>query len=203
VEEGVLSAADLEVLLLRQAEYTEDTRPTIGVLAIEAGHIDQARLLSILDRHGSRLHLGELLMLRRFLAPSVVGRALRAQRAGEPLGETLLRLQLIEPSALAEALAEQSGIACIPIQQIPPDPTLARFLNPAYALQHGIAPVARRGQTLVVALWEPESLAAVEELERSAGLLCLPVLTTKREVEDRLRAVYLDAEIDDTSVQAA
>lgn len=110
------------------------------------------------------------------------------------VGEALLRLGLIDPWALAEALAEQTGIACIPIHRIPITPDLAKIVGSSYCITHGLAPVACRDKCLVLALWRPQDLPAAEEVERVTCLQVLPVLTTRREILERIRILYLESD---------
>ena len=203
VEEGVLDSRQLRELIDRPRSYPEDARPPIGFLALEAGYLDEPRLLSMLDVHGRRLHLGELLVMRRLLSLEGLARAMREKHDGELLGETLLRLRLIDPTALAEGLAEQCGVASVPIFRIPVDPALARFINAPYAVAHGIVPVALRGTSLVVAVWSPHSLELAEEVGRSGGVRIIPVLTTRAEVEDRIREIYTPSRSEEPESRAA
>lgn len=203
LEEGAITPEQLRDLILRQQTVPKDKRLPLGLMALEAGLIDEPRLLALLDIHGRRLYLGELLVLRRLLRPEGLAAALRQQREDEFLGETLLRLSLIEPTALAEGMAEQCGVASVPIFRIPPDPRLARYINGPYAVRHGIVPVALRGQCLVVAFWSPQSLELVGDVERAGGIEIIPVLTTREEIENRIRAIYLGLPAAEPEARAA
>lgn len=191
IEEGVLQPDDLRVLIQRQKETPPEKRQPIGNMAVEANYLDQATLLGILDRHASRLRLGELLVMRGLISLQDLTRAMEEQAgSGGMIGEILLRLQLIDPGALAEGLAEQCGIAYIPIRNIPAEPGLIRWINPGFARLHEIVPVACQGRNLVVAVWQPRSLAVVLDVEQATGLHVSVVLTTRHEIEERLLALY-------------
>jgi hypothetical protein len=195
VEEGVLRQDELRSLIRSQRTLPPDERVAVGYLAVRKGHLDEARLLSLLDQHGCRLHIGELLIMRRLLKPPDLLRAMRERGPEEMLGEALLRLGLIDPWALAEGLAEQTGIACIPIHRIPIAPGLAKLVGASFCITRGIVPVACRDKCLVLALWRPQDLPATEEVEQVTRLQVLPVLTTRREIHERIRILYLDNEI--------
>ena len=203
VEEEILTPDALRGLMERLLAIPEDERPSLGRLLVTERVLDESTLLALLDRHGARLCLGDLLVMRQVVPPSALSLALREKAPDEPLGETLLRLRLVDPNDLAEALAEQSGITSIPIHRIPVQPALAKIVNPAYAMRAGIVPVAQRGEVLIVALSEPQNLPAIADLERATGLFIFPVLTTRAEIENRIRATYLDAELDDLPEKAA
>jgi hypothetical protein len=196
VEEGVLRRDELRSLIRSQRDLPPGDRTSVGHLAVRMGHLSETQFLSLLDRHGSRLHIGELLVMRRLLRPSDLHRAMCEQQGDEMVGEALLRLGLIDPWALAEALAEQTGIACIPIHRIPVTPDLAKLVGGAFCITRGIVPVARRDKCLVLALWRPQDLPATQEVEQVTRLQVLPVLTTRREIEERIRILYLETEND-------
>ncbi len=190
VEEGLLEPRDLRNLVRLQQDLPQGSRRPIGRLAVEQGFLDEGHLLALLDEHGRRLHLGELLVLRGLLPLSDLETAIREQKTGEILGETLLRLGLISEEALAQGLAEQGGIAYVPISSIAPDPSLVAWVSARFAQANGIVPLACRRRTLTVALWRPQSLALSCELEQATGLHIQVVLTTRREVEERMEILY-------------
>ncbi len=196
VEEGILRRDELRSLIRSQRALPLEERTPVGHLAVRMGHIGEARLLSLLDRHGCRLHIGELLILRRLLRPADLHRAMCEGDGKEMVGEVLLRLGLIDPWALAEGLAEQTGIACIPIHRIPVTPELAKLVGAAFCVTRGIVPVACRDKCLVLALWRPQDLPATQEVEQVTHLQVLPVLTTRREIEERIRILYMETEGD-------
>lgn len=196
VDEGILRRDELRSLIRSQRALPLDARASVGHLAVRLGHLGEAQLLSLLDRHGSRLHIGELLVMRRLLRPSDLHRAMCERDEHEMVGEALLRLGLIDPWALAEGLAEQTGIACIPIHRIPVTPDLAKLVGAAFCVTRGIVPVVCRDKCLVLALWRPQDLAATEEVEQVTHLQVLPVLTTRREIEERIRILYMETRED-------
>jgi hypothetical protein len=196
VEEGVLRRDELRSLIRNQRALPPEERASVGHLAVRMGHLGEARFLSLLDRHGCRLHIGELLVLRRLLRLSDLHRAVCERERNEMVGEALLRLGLIDPWALTEALAEQTGIACIPIHRIPVTPDLAKLVGAAFCAARGIVPVVRREKCLVLALWRPQDLPATQEVEQVTHLQVLPVLTTRREIEERIRVLYIETEED-------
>jgi len=191
VEEGALSPDDLRRLIQKQGEFTLDERRAIGWLAVREGLITESELLALLDRHGWRLHLGELLVMRGHLSLKDLTVAMQEQgRSGELMGEIFLRLGLVSERVLAEGLAEQCGVAYVPIAHIPPNPELSRWVNASFARTHGLVPLMRRGRSLTVALWEPRSLTVIRDIEQATGLHVHVILTTRGEVEERLKALY-------------
>jgi hypothetical protein len=195
LDEGILRPEDLRRLMEQQRGMRPEDRRPIGWLAVAEGVLTEARLLALLDGHGWKLHLGELLVMRGHLALNDLNRAIDEQgRSGGWLGEILLRMRLVDDRSLAEGLAEQCGVASFPVANISPDPELARWINPSFARAHGMVPVHCRGRSLVVAAWQPRSLALASDIEQATGLAVCIVLTTRKEVEERIQAVYLPPE---------
>jgi hypothetical protein len=191
IEQHVITPEDLGRLIAVQRSLPGEKRRTIGELAVSEGYLERSQLQSILDGQGWRLRLGELLVMRGHLTLPGLTRALREQQIqGGQIGEVLLRLGLVGERELAEGLAEQAGVACIPISSIPPDRGLVRWVNRGFAQSHGLAPLTLRGRSLVVAIWQPRSMAAAADIEQSSGLAVNVVLTTRQEVLDRIEAVY-------------
>lgn len=204
VEEGLLQTDELARLIRLQMETPPPERRAIGRMAVDHGHLTPERFLSLLHSHGSRLHLGELLVLRGLLSLPDLTRAIREQReSGELLGQVLLRLGFVGPAQLAKGLAEQCGVACMPISSLEVASDLTQWVNGRFARRYGIVPVVRHRRTLTVALWQPRSLAVAADLESSTALSIQVVLTTRREVEERIRQLYGEEDPERTGNQAA
>ena len=191
MNESVLNRDSLRKLAQLQQSQPPDERRAIGRLAVDEGYLDESRFLALLDNNCRRLHLGELLVLRGLLKLIDLEHAIQEQRdGGGMLGEVLLRMELLTPSELAEGLAEQSGVAYVPIANIPPHEDLARWVNPGFAARNGVVPVGRQGRNLIVAVWQPRALAIAGDLEQATGLNVQVILTTRAEVENRILALY-------------
>jgi len=191
VEEGILNPESLRRLVDRQQALPPEERRVIGRLAVDEGYLDESTFLALLDRCCHRLYLGELLVLRNLLTLHQLEQAMQEQtHTGELLGEVLTRAGYLTASALAGALAEQSGTVYIPIASIPPDPELARWVNRTFATVNGVVPITRKARNLVVAVWQPRALVIAADLEQATGLNVQILLTTKAEVEARIQALY-------------
>lgn len=192
VEEGYLSAQDLTRLVQAQRAMAKSDRKPIGRLAVEMGFLTDAQLRHVLDRHGKRLTLGELLVARGLVHRESLAAALALQEEqGGMLGEILMELGILEEVALAEALADQADLAYVPLGQDDPlEPELARWVNPNYAVRHGLVPIGRLGRRLTIAIWHPCSLDRAEELVVATGLKVQVVLSTRSQVSQALQRLY-------------
>jgi len=192
LEEGFLTPQDLVRLVHHQRTLGPGERQPIGRLAVELGFLSETQLRHLLDRHGKRLSLGELLVSRGAISREQVARALETQAEdGGLLGEILVEQGALDEITLAITLAEQADLAYVPLGADDPlEPELARWVNRAYAWRHGVVPVGRLGRRLTVALWHPASLPYCDELGRATGYVVRPVLSTRSQVHARLTDLY-------------
>jgi len=191
VEEGILDTGRLRELVRQQQETCPQRRQPIAFMALERGWLTGSSLMALLDQHGHRMFLGELLVLRRAIELAELEQGLREQAAhGGLLGDHLIRLGLLSGDDLASALAAQAGVAYIPISHIPIDPDVARWVNAGFARLHALVPVSQRGRTLSVAIAHPRALAAAADIEQASGLRVTVFLSTIQEVAERIEAIY-------------
>ncbi len=192
LEEGYLQHDDLVRLVQHQRNLPLNERKPIGRLAVELGYLTEAQLRTTLDVHGKRLSLGELLVARGSISREDLARALERQaNEGGLLGELLVSSGCLDEVALAETLAEQADLPYVPLGADDPlEANLARWVNPYYASHHGIVPVGRLGRRLTVGIWHPTSIGCAAELENSTGMLVRFVISTRSQVDARVKALY-------------
>ncbi len=200
VEEGILVRSEVDKLVQLQASQSIEERQPIGKLAVELGFLSERRLRDLLDLHGKRMTLGELLISRNLATEGQIETALEVQSEnGGLLGEILVSEGIIDEITLTEVLAEQSDIPYVPLHQ---DESwkegFTSLINEIYALKHGIAPVSHIGRVLTLAIWHPAAIALQQEIEQSTGLRVRFILDTRRAVFERIQNLYdlTDGEID-------
>ena len=197
LEEGFLTAQDLVRLVHYQRGLPAGDRRPLGRLAVEMGFLSDTQLRHLLDRHGKRISLGELLVARGAIGREDLQRGLAKQaESGGLLGEILIDLGSLDEVTLAITLAEQADLPYIPLgAEDPLEPDLARWVNRAYAYRHGVVPVGRLGRRLTIALWHPASFPYCDELTRATGYDIRPVLSTRSQVLRRLGELYEQADV--------
>lgn len=192
MEEGYLQSEDLRRLVQVQKSMTKAERKPIGRLAVEMGYLTEEQLRRVLDLHGKRLALGELLVSKGLINQESLAAALSLQdEEGGLLGEILVDLGIINEVALAETLADQADLAYVPLAQADPlEPDLARWVNPNYAVKNGLVPIGRLGRRLTVAIWHPASVSAADDLAVATGCRVQLVLSTRSQVRERMMSLY-------------
>jgi len=150
VREGLLTPPQIDEALRVQA--TLDRYVPLGHVLIAQRLISRDQLVAILDRHRRSTRLGDLLVKSGEISQEQLESALAEQRrSGQPLGATLIRLNVISEERLRLALCRQLHIRFFNLDSIIIDPALRSLVNERFALKHRVVPLARVSNTLVAA----------------------------------------------------
>ncbi len=125
--------------------------------------------------------LGEILLERGAIAISELHTGLEAcHHSGGRLGTQLLKFGFVDEHALLEALSEQLGVppATAAVLRQAPDP-LRRMIPPNVARRLQVMVFDRRDGNLSVAMTNPRSPAAIEEVVGFVGLDIKPHVATE------------------------
>ncbi|MEZ4653892.1 MAG: hypothetical protein R3E12_09975 [Candidatus Eisenbacteria bacterium] len=191
VEEGILQPDELAKLLDVQSTQEAHRRRPLGRIAIEFGFLTDRQLRAIIDQHGKRIRLGDLLVSRELITPQELDRALETQaEEGGLLGEILVRNGAVDEFQLTEVLADQCDLPYVPLEPEEDEIKLSTMINLGYAVRHGVVPVSRIGRVLTVALWHPSAIAIHDELEQSTGYSVRLVLDRRQSIYQRIRNIY-------------
>lgn len=138
-----------------------------------------------------RRKLGEILVAGGAISEHQLTRALAEQSATRlPLGQTLLTLGFVTDEVMRRALGSQLGIPYIELTNVVVDRSLARSIDPGYALEHLVLPIAQVGNTLTVAMDDPTATPVVDELERLTGCTVTIVTSSAQAIRHTLRRLY-------------
>src|SRR5579884_1834453 len=112
------------------------------------------------------MHLGEILIERRLIAPEDLDRALELQRErGDKLGKILIDLGFVATRDDLAALSEQLQIPVVTIDGPPAVSPETETLSPKFLRQFRCLPIALHDHTVTLAMADPldfETRAAVE-----------------------------------------
>lgn len=126
------------------------------------------------------IKLGELLIGAGLLTEAQLGSALAEQHKwGGRLGEILVRMNHVTEETLCRALCKQLGYQRADLDNLPPIPRDVLEKIPEYlASDVNALPLQLRddGQTLVVAMAEPQSTKLVEDLRARTGCRITPLI---------------------------
>jgi len=128
--------------------------------------------------------LAEILLERGYVQPADVA---GHEDAGTTLAEALLKENRVTPEQLAEALAEQSHLPYINLDDFIVSPELFEIIPAERAYEHGVLPYRREGDVLHAAVSNPADLILVERLERLSGLRVELVVSSARAIAAALK----------------
>ena len=126
--------------------------------------------------------LGEILVETAGIAPEQVQRGLEHQKKKKVrIGEALVALKIVNEEQVAKALCRQNGLKFVnlesPKSKIPPE--IVAAIPAELVVEFRVVPVARpAGGILLVAVDDPEKVAALDQLRFRAGVEAGAVLTT-------------------------
>ena len=116
------------------------------------------------------MRLGERLVQVGLITEDQLEQALREQkRNGGLLGSNLIRLGLLQESALLDFLSLQYGYPAIDITRADIPPELLRLVPPDVVQRHRVLPVSRAGSTLVVAMSDPTNYLVIDDIRFLTG----------------------------------
>jgi len=189
VSEGLATPADIQKALRLQAQAK--TYALLGHILVEQKVITRAQLLSVLDRHRRRSKLGDLLVKSKAITPSQLEVALTEQRRWkQTLGEVVVRLRFVTEEQMRRALCQQLHINFFDLDSIVLDRDLRTLINPRFAHKRLVVPIARVGQTLVVAMDDPTRIPVVDDLRTSTGLDIEVITSTTASIRRALEQMY-------------
>src|SRR5437870_1681440 len=139
---------------------------------------------------------GELLVGDGVLSQEQLNRALSEQRvSGAMLGEMLLAQGIINPPVLVRTLAKCIGVRGCHLRHGLIDPPLLKLIGDEEAQRLKALPMFKVGNTLTVAMAEPQSLPAIDRLRHLTGCKINAVLALEGNIAEFI-SKYAGGDID-------
>ena len=189
ISEGLATLAQVQKALRVQSE--SKTYMLLGEILVAQKVLTRTQLLSVLDRHRRRSRLGELLVKSKAITPDQLEAVLAEQRRWkQTLGEVVVRLGYVSEEQMRRALCQQLHINFFELDTIVLDQSLRALINPRFAKKRLVVPIARVGQTLVVAMDDPTRTSVVDDLKASTGLDIEVITSTTASIRRALAQMY-------------
>ncbi|HIE53076.1 MAG TPA: type II secretion system protein GspE [Armatimonadetes bacterium] len=137
--------------------------------------------------------IGQLLLRRTELTEGQLNEALDLQREtpGERLGQILVELGYVSREEVLTVLAEQFRLPLLQLRERDIDPEVIGVIPPELAYRHQVLPLARRDDTLRVAIADPLNLGALDDLRLVTGLDIEPVLADPEDIRRFVEEHYM------------
>jgi general secretion pathway protein E len=152
-------------------------------------------------------YIGEILVRRGLLPLERMEEALRvADERGAALTAVLTATRVVDEVAVARALAEEAGLPFvndIKSEQVPVDLVERTPIN--FARQHGVLPIGRDGERVIVAVQNPLDPTPLDDLRALLGAPITAVVVPLEAIERAINRVYERKDenaLSDTSKQA-
>ncbi|MGZ8441455.1 MAG: ATPase, T2SS/T4P/T4SS family [Candidatus Deferrimicrobiaceae bacterium] len=131
----------------------------------------------------AKKRLGELLVETGLLNEEGLTRALAEQHAKRgKLGEVIVSLGLATEAEIAQALSLQLGIPLIDLQNTPVEPQAIELIQEKVARKHLIIPIAIDHRDLQIAMADPLSFEAFEDVRFASGYTIKPSIATRSDI---------------------
>ena len=127
--------------------------------------------------------LGEFLVETGLISEEGLTRALSEQRVRRgKLGEVIVSLDLASETEIAQALSLQLGIPSIDLKNTPVEPQAIELIQEKVARKHLIIPVAIDQRELHLAMADPLSFEAFEDVRFASGYTIKPFIATRTDI---------------------
>ena len=134
--------------------------------------------------------LGDLLLENNIITKEQLEQALAKQKdTNMRLGQTLIALGFVTEEDILNTLEIQLGIPQIKnLNSL--DVDLIKTVPESLIRRHLVIPLKKTGNRLMVAMFDPLNLMAVDDLKIATGCEIDPVLTSYREIEKVIQKIY-------------
>ena len=130
-----------------------------------------------------RKRLGELLVETGLLSEENLTRALSEQRTQrKKLGEVIVSLGMATEEEIAQALSIQLGIPLIDLANTPVEPQAIELIPEKVSRKHLIVPISIEVRDLHIAMADPLSFEAFEDVRFASGYTIKPAIATRTDI---------------------
>src|SRR3990172_3333320 len=127
--------------------------------------------------------LGELLVETGLLSEGSLTRALIEQRSKRgKLGEVIVNLGMATEEEIAQPLSIQLGIPYVELKQTPVEPQAIDLIGEKVARKHLILPISIEQKDLHLAMSDPLSFEAFEDVRFASGYTIQPAIATRSDL---------------------
>ena len=147
--------------------------------------------------------LGELLLDAGVLEEAQLREALAASPPGERIGQTLIRLGMVDELEVAHALADQLGLEFIDLTGITPHPLAVDRVPTRLAERHQLVPLSLEDGLLTIAMADPADVVALDDIRVVSGVRGIRRLAAAASDVDRLRRRAYRADAQQDAIEEA
>jgi len=137
------------------------------------------------------MNLFDALIKDGLITPEQLGDA-RVKQIGakKPLHELLVEMGFIKEDDLLKAVSKLYNLPICALDKEPIGPETVKLLPYEVAARHGVFPIRREGDDLMLAMSNPQDIMAIDELQLLTGLHVDPVLCSKSDIDRAINTYY-------------
>jgi len=135
--------------------------------------------------------LGELLLKNNLITSQQLEKALDDQKtSGGRLGDSLVKLGLVQEGELVGFLSKQYGMPSINLSEIKISPDVIKIIPNDVAIKYQVIPVSLRNTTLIVAMVDPSNIFAIDDIKFLTGYRIEPMIASESSMAMSLDVYY-------------
>ncbi len=143
----------------------------------------------------ARSRLGDILIKEGLITESQLNEALLTQKDKKiPIGESLIKIGAINEEDLVKALGTQMMIPYCSyasgLLKPKPDQELDKIVPHEFAMKHLVLPLAKEGQVLTCAVFDPLDLVTIDNLKKITGCELVIYVATKSDLTKVINEFY-------------
>lgn len=139
-----------------------------------------------------RIPMVQWLLEKGFLTQEQLDEALKVQKqTSEPnLGKILTNLNMVGEREVIEAQAQEAGLPFVNLDSVALESSAVNVVPDRIAKQHNVIPVRKEGNTLWLAMSNPNNIEAMDAVRFASGLLVKPAVAVPGAIDDAIRKYY-------------
>ena len=135
--------------------------------------------------------LGELLVKAGQITNEQLRSALAKQReGGGRLGTNLVKMGLIQESALVEFLSKHFKVSAINLSSVDVDSAVVKIIPADVARKYTIMPVSKAGAKVTIAMLDPTNVFAMDDIKFMTGYNVEPVIASESAIRAAIDKYY-------------
>ncbi|MDA0283184.1 MAG: ATPase, T2SS/T4P/T4SS family [Planctomycetota bacterium] len=140
--------------------------------------------------------LGQILVDLGYLTEDQLWDILENQKQspGEVIGQVAVRMGMVTPAQVTEALAEQWGMPVINLAETNVPSKVLELVPQTMAELYKIMPISLKNDVLTVAMADPQNVGALDDLRNFLGYDVRGAVSSPDEVEQAIERYYADTE---------
>lgn len=141
----------------------------------------------------SKKRLGDMLVEEGKITIEQLSEALKQQREqGKRLGEILITQGVVSENEIIQVLEKQLDIKRVELDMINIDKKAVMSIPASLASKHSLIPIAFKESKMLVAMWDPLNIFAIDDVKIASGYDVQVLISTKEEINKAIQRYYSD-----------